>query len=68
MDKTVALEKIAKRLRIHSLKMTTEAGSGHPSTCLSMAELVACLFFGEMLLVTSSILGYLAYTYEPNTF
>lgn len=48
MDKTVALEKIAKRLRIHSLKMTTEAGSGHPSTCLSMAELVACLFFGEM--------------------
>lgn len=28
----------------------------------------AGLFFGEMLLLTSSILGYLAYTYEPNTF
>lgn len=48
MGKREALEKIAKRLRIHSLKMTTKAGSGHPTTCLSMAELVACLFFDEM--------------------
>jgi transketolase len=42
------LEKIAKRLRIHSLKITTKAGSGHPTTCLSMAEIEACLFFHEM--------------------
>ena len=42
------LEKIAKRLRIHSLKMTTAAGSGHPTTCLSSAEIMACLFFQEM--------------------
>ncbi len=48
MNKIDALEKIATRLRIHSLKMTTAAGSGHPTTCLSMAELVACLFFSEM--------------------
>jgi len=48
MEKRDALERIAKRLRIHSLKMTTGAGSGHPSTCLSMADLMACLFFGEM--------------------
>ena len=48
MNKIEALEKIAKRLRIHSLKMTTLAGSGHPTTCLSMAELVACLFFDVM--------------------
>lgn len=48
MDKREVLEKIAKRLRIHSLKITTEAGSGHPTTCLSMAELMACLFFDEM--------------------
>ena len=48
MEKKEVLEKIAKRLRIHSLKMTTKAGSGHPTTCLSMAELMACLFFDEM--------------------
>jgi len=48
MNKTEALKKIATRLRIHSLKMTTGAGSGHPTTCLSMADLAACLFFSEM--------------------
>ncbi len=48
MDKKEVLAKIANRLRIHSLKMTTKAGSGHPTTCLSMAELMACLFFDEM--------------------
>lgn len=48
MNKVEALRKIATRLRIHSLKITTRAGSGHPTTCLSMAELAACLFFSEM--------------------
>jgi len=48
MDKKEVLKKIAKRLRIHSLNMTSTAGSGHPTTCLSMAEIAACLFFGEM--------------------
>ena len=48
MDKKEALEKIAKKLRIHSLKMTSTAGSGHPTTCLSAAEIIACLFFDEM--------------------
>ena len=48
MNKTESLEKIAKKLRIHSLRMTTAAGSGHPTTCLSSAELSACLFFDEM--------------------
>lgn len=48
MTKVEKLAKIATRLRIHSLKMTTKAGSGHPTTCLSMAELMACLFFDEM--------------------
>ncbi|OGD16485.1 MAG: transketolase [Candidatus Aminicenantes bacterium RBG_16_63_14] len=42
------LRKIATRLRIHSLRMTTVAGSGHPTTCLSAADLAACLFFSEM--------------------
>ncbi len=48
MDKKEVLANIAQRLRIHSLKMTTKAGSGHPTTCLSMADLVSCLFFDEM--------------------
>jgi transketolase len=48
MAKTDDLRKIATRLRIHSLRMTTAAGSGHPTTCLSAADLVAGLFFGEM--------------------
>ena len=48
MTKADALCKIAARLRIHSLRMTTRAGSGHPTTCLSMADLMACLFFSEM--------------------
>jgi transketolase len=48
MEKKEVLEKIALRLRIHSVKMTTKAGSGHPTTCLSMADLFACLFFDEM--------------------
>lgn len=48
MEKIKVLQQIARKLRIHSLKMTTEAGSGHPTTCLSMAELAACLFFDEM--------------------
>jgi len=48
MNRREVLEKIAKRLRIHSLMMTWKAGSGHPTTCLSMAELAACLFFHEM--------------------
>src|SRR5687768_541803 len=39
---------IATRLRIDSVRSTTEAGSGHPSTCCSAAELMAALFFSEM--------------------
>ena len=48
MPKIDDLRKIATRLRIHSLRMTTAAGSGHPTTCLSAADLAACLFFSEM--------------------
>lgn len=39
---------IAKRLRHHVLRMTSGAGSGHPTSCLSSVELVSCLFFDEM--------------------
>jgi transketolase len=39
---------IANQLRIHSITSTTQAGSGHPSSCCSAADLVAALFFGHM--------------------
>src|SRR6266853_3344497 len=39
---------IANQLRIHSINATTAAGSGHPSSCCSAADLVAALFFGHM--------------------
>src|SRR5262245_44775649 len=42
------LKEKGRRLRIHSLKATTEAGSGHPSSCLSAADLVSVVFFNEM--------------------
>jgi transketolase len=42
------LRNIATRLRIDCVRSTTEAGSGHPTTCLSAAETVAVLFFSEM--------------------
>ena len=43
-----SLQNIATRLRIESVRATSEAGSGHPSSCCSAADLVAALFFGEM--------------------
>jgi transketolase len=42
------LELMANKLRIHSLRMTTAAGSGHPTTCLSAAEIMSVLFFSLM--------------------
>src|SRR5215468_5352527 len=43
-----ALKEKGRRLRILSLKATTEAGSGHPSSCLSAADLTSVIFFREM--------------------
>ncbi|HUF48027.1 MAG TPA: transketolase [Vicinamibacterales bacterium] len=42
------LHNLATQLRIDSVRATTEAGSGHPTTCLSAADIVATLFFAEM--------------------
>jgi len=38
----------ATRLRVHSIRSTTEAGSGHPTSCMSAADIVAALFFHVM--------------------
>src|SRR3989440_10837223 len=43
-----ALKEKGRRLRIDSLKATTEAGSGHPTSCMSAADLTSVIFFNEM--------------------
>jgi len=43
-----ALEDIATRLRIDSIRATTAAKSGHPSSAASAADLAAAIFFDAM--------------------
>lgn len=47
-DTLNALHNKATQLRIESVRATSEAGSGHPSSCCSAAEIVAALFFSVM--------------------
>ena len=42
------LHNLATQLRIDSVRSTSAAGSGHPTTCLSAADIVAALFFAEL--------------------
>lgn len=42
------LEHKAYKMRVESLQMTTHAGSGHPTSVLSAADIVAALFFYAM--------------------
>lgn len=46
MDK---LKNINRLLRYDILTSTTQAGSGHPTSCLSAVELMSCLFFNGFL-------------------
>jgi transketolase len=53
MDQTTkpdlrSLENVARKLRRLVIQMTTEAGSGHPTSCMSCADIIAALFFHEM--------------------
>src|SRR5271165_92803 len=43
-----AIREKAKLLSIYSMMATTAAGSGHPTSCMSAAELVAGVFFHAM--------------------
>jgi transketolase len=43
-----SLHNIATQLRIDSIRATTAAGSGHPTSSMSAAEIMACLFFSVM--------------------
>ena len=43
------LTNLARRLRREVLEMTTEAGSGHPSSSFSAVEILSALYFGGVL-------------------
>jgi transketolase len=43
------LAEIARRLRSHIVRATTAAASGHPSSSLSMVEILTVLYFGGVL-------------------
>ena len=47
-DTLAALKDKATMLRIHSVRSTDAAGSGHPTTCASAAEIMSALFFSVM--------------------
>ncbi|MCU0275995.1 MAG: transketolase [Acidobacteria bacterium] len=42
------LSEIARRLRIHIIRMISQAASGHPGGSLSAVEILTCLYFREM--------------------
>ncbi|KAF6216354.1 hypothetical protein GE061_000695 [Apolygus lucorum] len=42
------LQDLAHKLRIHSINSTSAAGSGHPTSCASIAEIMSVLFFKTM--------------------
>ena len=48
-EDTATLAELTKRLRRNIVVSTTAAGSGHPSSSLSMVELCTVLFFGGVL-------------------
>lgn len=43
------LEVVRRRLAVASIRMTTAAASGHPSTCLSCSHLITALYFGGVM-------------------
>lgn len=48
MEESTVLRDLATKLRIHSVQMTAASKSGHPTSCSSMAEVMAVLFFKVM--------------------
>ena len=48
MDTEKRLKELARLIRYYILVSTTEAGSGHPTSSLSAADLMTCLLFGNI--------------------
>ncbi|XP_033102223.1 transketolase-like [Anneissia japonica] len=47
-DKIQKLKDIGNKLRVLSIQATSAAGSGHPTSCCSMADIMSVLFFHVM--------------------
>src|SRR5262247_587257 len=47
-EQLAAIQNAATHLRIESVRSTSAAGSGHPTSCCSAADIVAALFFSVM--------------------
>ena len=47
-DMIEALRSMGNRLRVDSIRATSQAGSGHPTSCMSAADIVAAVFFYAM--------------------
>merc|ERR1719156_474580 len=47
-DRVQQLKDLANQLRILSIECTNAAGSGHPTSCCSMAEITSALFYDVM--------------------
>ncbi|MFW5696159.1 MAG: transketolase [Phototrophicaceae bacterium] len=43
------LQRTAHKLSRQVIEMTTKAGSGHPSSALSMIDVLTCLYFGDVM-------------------
>jgi len=48
-EKINQLQRTAKKLSRQIIEMTTKAGSGHPSSSLSMIDILMVLYFGEIM-------------------
>jgi len=55
MNKEYKLEEISKLIRKDIVSMLTESASGHPGGSLSIADIMAVLFFKEMNIDTSKV-------------
>ncbi|MDR0876824.1 MAG: transketolase, partial [Treponema sp.] len=42
------LERIANQLRFDTVQMIHQSGDGHPGPCMSIADIMAVLFFEEL--------------------
>lgn len=47
-DKILFLKNKALNLAIDSIRATSQSGSGHPTSCMSAADLVSAIFFNEL--------------------
>src|SRR5699024_10679406 len=48
MDQTTFRHELAQQLRVDSVRASEAAGSGHPTSSMSAADLLACLLDGHL--------------------